>query len=77
VPVGRAMCNSRKIAYYMSHCRKCKNDPFKTFCRREVRMLIKMLILGPKIAVLRTNLLGGGMKVLRNSPTSLPQQVII
>jgi len=36
-----------------------------------------MLILGPKIAVLRTNLVGGEMKVLRNSPMSLPQQVII
>ena len=40
-------------------------------------MLIKMLILGPKIAVLRTNFVGGGMKVLRNSPMSVLQQVII
>jgi len=37
----------------------------------------KMLILGPKIAVLRTNLVGGGMKVLRNSPMSVSQPVII
>jgi len=62
----------------MSDCRKCKNDPFKNFCMREVRMLIKkMLILGPKIAVLRTSFVGGGMKVLRNSPMSVSQQVII
>jgi hypothetical protein len=33
----------------------------------------KMFILGPKIAVLRTNLVGGEMKVLRNHPMSLPQ----
>jgi hypothetical protein len=72
------MWNSRKIAHYMSHCRKCKNDPLKNFCKREVRMLIKnMLILEPKIAVLRTNLVGGGMKVLRNSPMSMSQPVII
>jgi hypothetical protein len=41
VLVGRAMWNSRKIAHYMSRCIKSKNDPFKNFCRREVRMLIK------------------------------------
>jgi hypothetical protein len=36
-----------------------------------------MPILGPKIAVLRTNLVGGGMKVLRNNLMSVSQQVII
>jgi hypothetical protein len=44
----------------MSHCRKCENDPFKNFCRKEVRMLIKMLIWGPKIAVLRRTVWGRG-----------------
>jgi len=40
VPVGGAVWNSRKIAHYVSHCRKCKNYPFKNFCRKVVRMLI-------------------------------------
>jgi hypothetical protein len=72
VQVGRAMWNGRKIVHYMSHCRKCENDHFKNFCRREVRMLIKNAHFGAKNSCFKNLYVGeGNENIEKNAHMSL------